>query len=387
MCRRFCLVVGCLLLVGSSAKAQTAPTIDPTKVKFVSSCGDVPFEGFLRRVYGVTAKDVDLADEATAGRLVGMAVAFAQEKCPRPYPFGHLQVYILPGDPATFAAAPPPTEPTQLTGGIGAYSGKTAQDEQSLNWVWFHNRSKEKRDADIAVAAAAKQRETERAQQNEEQADIQTRSAAFVAAHGVKHFVTVKQLAANPFVYQGQVVAVYAVFEQMNSATEGLFSASEFSDALLVSAIPPGRFTQARSMVMLAGRVVGKQEIKLPVLGPTLVPHLSFVGSAFCQKQNCADYSILTDGANGNDVHWTNAPLNPARDEVRQAVVDYVSKRFASMNVEVTSVQFSGNQALATVLVYPKGGNAEQGLTVQYQLEKSDDRWVPLGRKDPGAAR
>ena len=43
---------------------------------------------------------------------------------------------------------------------------------------------------------------------------------------------------------------------------------------------------------MLAGRVLGKQEIKLPILGPTLVPHLSFVGSAFCQKQNCLDYAI-----------------------------------------------------------------------------------------------
>ena len=76
----------------------------------------------------------------------------------------------------------------------------------------------------------------------------------------------------------------------MNSATDGIFLLG--SDALLVSAIPSGRFTQARSMVMLAGRVLGKQEIKLPILGPTLVPHLSFVGTVFCQKQGCADYVI-----------------------------------------------------------------------------------------------
>ena len=73
--------------------------------------------------------------------------------------------------------------------------------------------------------------------------------------------MTVRQLAANPFVYQGQVVAVYAVFVQMNSATEGVFSGSELGEVLLVSAIPPARFTQANSMVMLAGRVMGKQEI------------------------------------------------------------------------------------------------------------------------------
>jgi len=143
-------------------------------------------------------------------------------------------------------------------------------------------RQQAERSAELA-AQATKQKE---------QADIQARSAAFVAANGVKHFVTIRQLAANPFVYQGQVVAVYAVFEQMNSATEGLFSGSEFSDVLLVSGAPSARFTQPRSMVMLAGRVVGKQEVKLPLLGPTLVPHLSFVGSAFCQKQNCLDYAI-----------------------------------------------------------------------------------------------
>jgi hypothetical protein len=45
-------------------------------------------------------------------------------------------------------------------------------------------------------------------------------------------------------------------------------------------------------MVMLAGRVSGNIEIKLQVLGSTLVPHLSFVGSAFCQQQGCSEYAI-----------------------------------------------------------------------------------------------
>jgi hypothetical protein len=145
-------------------------------------------------------------------------------------------------------------------------------------------------------AEAARVQEAHRAAQilgaRKAEADIQSRSAAFVTANGVKHFVTIQQLAANPFVYQGQVVAVYAVFAQMNSASEGLFGGGEFSDALLVSGVPSARFTQANSMVMLAGRVIGKQEVKLPLLGPTMVPHLSFVGSAFCQQQRCADYNI-----------------------------------------------------------------------------------------------
>ena len=146
--------------------------------------------------------------------------------------------------------------------------------------------------AEAQRAQQAQRAAAERAAQQKEQGDIAVRSAAFVSANGVKHFVTEEQLATNPFVYQGQVVAVCTVFEQMNTATVGLFSSSGLPGALLVSAIPSAKFTKANSMVMLAGRVVGKQEIKLPVLGIVSAPHLSYVGSAFSQKRNCADYSI-----------------------------------------------------------------------------------------------
>lgn len=133
-------------------------------------------------------------------------------------------------------------------------------------------------------AALQQQRQAEQKRQSE----IAARSGAFVKANGVAHFVTAEQLAPNPFVYKGQVVAIHGVFQQMNSATEGLFSSHD--KTFVVSGIPTARFTQQRSMVMLAGSVLGNIEIKLPVLGPTLVPHLSFVGSAFCQQQECSEY-------------------------------------------------------------------------------------------------
>jgi hypothetical protein len=135
-------------------------------------------------------------------------------------------------------------------------------------------------------AALQQQRQAEQRKQSE----IAARSSAFVKANGVTHFVTVEQLAPNPFVYKGQVVAICGVFQQMNSATQGVFSSHDQS--FVVSGIPTARFTQQRSVVMLAGSVLGNIEIKLPVLGPTLVPHLSFVGSAFCQQQECSEYSI-----------------------------------------------------------------------------------------------
>src|SRR5262249_47541335 len=114
----------------------------------------------------------------------------------------------------------------------------------------------------------------------------------FVKTYGVTHFLTVAQLSANPFVYQGQVVAAYVKFDQMNSATEGLFFESAGLHSLVVSDIPSGKFTQSGAVSVLAGRVVGKKEIKLPLLGPTLVPQLSYVGSSLCQKPNCAEYAI-----------------------------------------------------------------------------------------------
>jgi hypothetical protein len=77
------------------------------------------------------------------------------------------------------------------------------------------------------------------------------------------------------------------------------------------------------------------------------------------------------------------------KDAVRQGVLDHLAQRqmnVASMNVEVTSVQFNGNQADATVSFYPKGGNATQGMSMRYQLEQKDGRWVVMGRKDAGSS-
>ena len=75
------------------------------------------------------------------------------------------------------------------------------------------------------------------------------------------------------------------------------------------------------------------------------------------------------------------------KDAVRQGVLDHLAQvqlNMASMNVEVTSVQFNGNHAEATVSFSPKGGNAAQGMSMRYQLEKKDGRWVVMGRKDAG---
>jgi hypothetical protein len=77
------------------------------------------------------------------------------------------------------------------------------------------------------------------------------------------------------------------------------------------------------------------------------------------------------------------------KEAVRQGVLDHLAQvqlNVASMNVEVTSVQFNGDQAQATVSFTPKGGTAAQAMSMQYQMEKKGGRWSVVGRKDAGAS-
>ena len=77
------------------------------------------------------------------------------------------------------------------------------------------------------------------------------------------------------------------------------------------------------------------------------------------------------------------------KDAVRQGVLDYLSGRrdlnIASMDVAVTSVQFTGNKAEATVSFSPKGVNGSQGMTMHYQLEQQGSKWAVVGRQDSAA--
>jgi hypothetical protein len=80
---------------------------------------------------------------------------------------------------------------------------------------------------------------------------------------------------------------------------------------------------------------------------------------------------------------------NQNKDAVRQAVVNYLSAKgfsMSTMNVELTAVQFNGQQADATVAFAPKGTSAAQGMSMVYHLEQQDGKWTVLGRKEAGGA-
>jgi len=290
----------------------TLTKVDSAKVKFLvwGPCDYYGSNDVSVRVRGMVAPDVELADDKTALEILRMGIALGQEqllpaKCKlanasfqgqrTPH---YVTVELRIGDPTTFTT---PDPPGYRRPGFGS-TYDTLADEFGAMWgerqptimrgymnapkALKLTRQNDEQQARQQNAALEQQRQAEQARQ----AQIAARSAAFVKANGVSRYVTVQQLAANPFVYQGQVVAIYGDFQQMNSATQGLFSSQD--KQFVVSSIPTGKFTQQNSMVMLAGRVLGNIEVKLPVRGPTLVPNLSFVGSAFCQQQGCSEYSI-----------------------------------------------------------------------------------------------
>jgi ribosome-binding factor A len=80
---------------------------------------------------------------------------------------------------------------------------------------------------------------------------------------------------------------------------------------------------------------------------------------------------------------------NRSNEAIRQGVLDHLAGRdlnVASMNIEVTSVQFNGDKADATVVFSPKGATAAQGMTLRYQMEQKSGRWQVVGTQDSGHA-
>lgn len=55
----------------------------------------------------------------------------------------------------------------------------------------------------------------------------------------------------------------------------------------------------------------------------------------------------------------------------------------SAMDVQVTSVTFSGNEADASVSISPKG-TPGGGMSMNYHLEQNGAKWVVKGRKDAG---
>lgn len=73
-------------------------------------------------------------------------------------------------------------------------------------------------------------------------------------------------------------------------------------------------------------------------------------------------------------------------DVVRQAIIDHLSKRtdlaISGMDIQVSNVTFSEGKAVAMVSFTPKGGDAANGMSMQYTLEQKGDTWEVKSKAD-----
>ena len=112
----------------------------------------------------------------------------------------------------------------------------------------------------------------------------------FIKKNRVEEWPNISEFFANPFIYEGKIVALPVSFQEMQSATQGIFSdVRNPFQAFVVSDIPKGMFKISGTIVVLAGKVLGKTKLEFPLFGLMQVPHLKFVGVHFCKENNCKD--------------------------------------------------------------------------------------------------
>ena len=114
--------------------------------------------------------------------------------------------------------------------------------------------------------------------------EVRDRYDKFMKKNDVNDWPSMESLLINPFIYKGKKVAILSTFNTMITATKGIFKAD--GKHFVVSDIPKGLF-KSKERVVLAGRVLGKTEIKMGL--SLLVPHLKYAKVHFCKDWQCSD--------------------------------------------------------------------------------------------------
>ncbi len=155
----------------------------------------------------------------------------------------------------------------------------------------MHDKAVKYRD-EIAKVMAAKAARAERQRVAAQQAAIEQRKKVsrdlfdkFVKQNKINEWPTVNDLFINPFVFEGKIVGIVLFLQTMITKNRGLF-VSGYGNKILVSDIPHGFFTK-KARVLLAGRVLGKEPVKVKMIGEVPIPHLEFVGAHFCSNRAC----------------------------------------------------------------------------------------------------
>ena len=114
--------------------------------------------------------------------------------------------------------------------------------------------------------------------------------AQFAKKHDVSPTKGAKGIYANPFAFESNKLFLVVGFEQMQSATTGLFYLPD-EGILVVNDIPKGAFIE-KGKVLLAAKVLGNVKFDGVVGGLVkvsgMVPNLKFLGALVCRDNRCA---------------------------------------------------------------------------------------------------
>jgi hypothetical protein len=77
-----------------------------------------------------------------------------------------------------------------------------------------------------------------------------------------------------------------------------------------------------------------------------------------------------------------------SKEAIRAGVIDYVATKVnvGAMDVDVTSIDFKGNEADATVAFRAKGADPASGLQMRYTLEQKSGKWVVKDKAQAGGS-
>jgi hypothetical protein len=77
-----------------------------------------------------------------------------------------------------------------------------------------------------------------------------------------------------------------------------------------------------------------------------------------------------------------------SQEAIRAGVIDYVAAKVnvGAMEVDVTSIDFKGKEADATVTFRAKGADPATGLQMRYTLEQKSGKWVVKDKAQAGGS-
>ena len=265
------------------------------------------------RVVGKLSATAHVADDAIARQLLNKGRVYAFQKCGRlTRVLDGSSVEATPSDIAIFLydtdfndanyenvwvarayfhrlATESQASGYQNKPAAAAAEQRRKQEEQQQRAAQEQQMADQRRVQDEQARQRAEQARLEAERRNKEAQDRKAAArvifSRFAEQNHIAAWPALADIEANPFIYEGKTIGIRTSFMEMLSKDRGLFGVQE---PILVTEIPPGRFAR-RAEILLAGRVMGKENVKLPFLGDVLVPHLGFVDTYICIEAGCED--------------------------------------------------------------------------------------------------